>query len=520
MMVGPAPAKDVNWWKSEPTEALAKGKASGSPIVVFWTSAWSAAASELQVSLRHAAVAAELGHYVPILLDGDSAHGQLWGEKLLARNYPALIVLSPQGREIMRIAPGLHPENLASALKAARTRLAPISEVLAEAEKATDVTKVSDESWQMLAYHAWDEEVSVGVRQNVLEKTLGEVEIRMPARLRVERARMFARWLGYAINVAAKSKSGDGDGVLSADQRAVAELRLLGILSNQDLSLANLDLVLYGASGAVGLLQPVAGPGRTALVEAWQKSASRIADSADLSVGQRLAALIPLVQLGQMDGEVTKELRGRVESAVNVASTACKDPECSVSIMPTVGYLLHEVGRVDQERAYYQSLTSGPVAYVAWSGLSELAANEGKLDAAIDSMRKGYDSSPGSATRLQWGALYLSRWLTLRPNAVDEIGKESVRVLSEVATSDWAFANRGLVRLNELMAKYQSWATTAERKRTREQVLGAMAPHCAKLSTAVIRSKESARSRCEALFAVAKPKAPVAVRKDTNPKSK
>ena len=124
MLVGPALTKEVDWWKSEPTEALAKAKAQGLPILVFWTAAWCPECNELQsASFRSAVVQAELDRFIPILLDGDAAHGQVWGEKLVARGYPAIIVLSPSAVEITRIATGLSADSFASALKAARTKL-------------------------------------------------------------------------------------------------------------------------------------------------------------------------------------------------------------------------------------------------------------------------------------------------------------------------------------------------------------------------------------------------------------
>ena len=119
----------------------------------------------------------------------------------------------------------------------------------------------------------------------------------------------------------------------------------------------------------------------------------------------------------------------------------------------------------------------------------------GRDDEALRWYEQAFESSEGPATRLQWGASYVSALIDLTPADAPRIEKAAAALFGEAGAQVNAFYDRSAVALQRIGRKLEAWnkdgQQTAVLKRLKTQLDGV----CAKLDAA-----DPQRATCQGLL--------------------
>ncbi len=293
VMFGTAQAEGIAWIEGDVAAALDLAKKEQKPIFLYWGAVWCPPCNQIKKTIftqREFIEKSKL--FIPVYLDGDTESAQVWGEKLDVWGYPSMLVLSPEGQEVMRLPTGLQVEAFSRALDEALQRLTPIETVLDEALAPRDGGEVPDDDYRLLAYYSWGQNRQLGMTPREEEAKFRQLAEQVPERLATERSRLYLLWLGSAESLTTgEAEKGRKGFKLSKKQRAAAAQRLQEILASEELTIANLQSLAHYASELIRLVYPKPGKGRRALSERWLTTMEQVEQNESLSVDERLSAL-------------------------------------------------------------------------------------------------------------------------------------------------------------------------------------------------------------------------------------
>ena len=137
--------------------------------------------------------------------------------------------------------------------------------------------------------------------------------------------------------------------------------------------------------------------------------------------------------------------------------------------------------------------------------MSQLAGNarrQGRRDEALDWSRQSFEASVGPATRLQWGAGYVSALVELAPTDPARIEAVVTQLLREAAADPGAFSERSGRSLKRVSDKLAGWNGDGRHDAVMQRLRALLSPTCSKLDAA-----GGQRALCEGLFRPALDKA-------------
>ena len=511
VMFGTAQADGIAWIEGDVAAALDLAKNEQKPIFLYWGAVWCPPCNQIKKTIftqREFIEKSKL--FIPVYLDGDTESAQVWGEKLDIWGYPSMLVLSPEGQEVMRLPTGLQVEAFSRALDEALQRLTPIETVLDEALASRDGVEVPDDDYRLLAYYSWGQNRQLGMTPREEEAKFRQLAEQVPERLATERSRLYLLWLGSAESLTAdEAEKGRKGFKLSKKQRAAAAQRLQEILASEELTIANLQSLAHYASELIRLVYPKPGKGRRALSERWLTTMERVEQRASLSIDERLSALNPAVDIHHLqegeDAPFNEALLDRVRARVAWTDEAADDHYTRQATISNAGYLLRRVGLDDEARQLYLAeVERSETPWYFMSSLSSMAREDDEPERAVNWLAQAYDSSKGRATRFQWGTSYLMGMMDLIPDEAERIQTESIRVLKEMLDFDDAFAGRNALRISWLADSFVEWNSEQAHAEKIASVRSELLPVCEGLSGAILEpgedEPESLQSRCTEFF--------------------
>jgi thioredoxin-related protein len=431
------PATDVEarhgiaWFEGSVEEAFAAAAASGKPVFLYWGAEWCPPCHAIKATIFSKPEFIERSKlFVPVYLDGDDANAQAFGEKFGVLGYPTMIVFDAAGQELTRIPGGIDIEAYAGILDMTLTASSSARSLLDGVLASNAQLAAADCS--MLAYHSWGQDVEILADKDPAASFRSIYEA-CPEHLKVERSILYLNWLGARMSAAGEHENGSA---LDTEQRLEALAMLRSVLGDPQLERANIYAVVTGGAGYARYLTDAGSEQRSELIREFYRRLDAIAADEGVYKRERIYTLVGKIRFERIeDAEagISDELQQEIRDMVAWADASTPSVYERQPIINALGNVLNEAGMDDVARPLLLAeLEKSKQPYYFMVDLATLEQRAGNLDAAIEWLKKAYDSTKGPATRFQWGYYYLTGLIEMTPESTDVIHDTTVGLVSEL----------------------------------------------------------------------------------------
>ncbi|MDY6982453.1 MAG: thioredoxin family protein, partial [Pseudomonadota bacterium] len=443
------PADDIAWRKGDVTAAFAEAAETGKPVLLYWGAEWCPPCHRLRAGLfKEPDFIARTRDFVPVYLDGDTEGAQRWGDHFQIQGYPTIILLTPDQAEITRLSGSEEPDEIAGALRAAHENQVSAAELFTRARSAPE--QLTSNEWTLLAAYGWDVDVTALVpaeERVTLFNTLAEA---------APDAALQRRFALLAL-----ANEADNDAPAYAPERQ-AEIRamLSTLLVNADEVKRSRWPLMY--SGAAIIERAGGTPDERAALETGLVIAlDRQFNDASLPLVDRVLLIRAELDIHRLNAgndappapPVLEKVRQRAAWADAMAQTPA---ERQSAIYYAAGLLIRAGDLDSAERLLNAELARSATPYYYMPDLADIAEQRGDKAKAIEWYRKGYETSSGPATRVQWGLMYVDALIRLAPKDAASIEQASSLIIGELADAD-SYHQRTRVRFDALGETLDAW---------------------------------------------------------------
>ncbi len=469
--------------------AFALALAEAKPVFVYWGATWCPPCNQVKATLfNRQDFIARSRAFVPVYVDGDSPGAQKLGARFKVSGYPTMVLFSPRGTELTRLPGEVEGERYAQVLTLGMNAQRPVKDVLAQVK--TDAKALSGNDWRLLAFYSWDTDQQQLVPKDGVAALLKRLADTCPT----DPPEVAARLRLKALAAAGEKTPASPD--------AAAQASVLALLADAGTARVHLDLLTNYAPEIVRALGKPASAQRAELLTAFDTALKRFVADTTLSRADRMQALIAQVDLARIDAKkdaavkLPEPLLADIREQTARADREITDGYERQAVVTSAAYLLDQAGLgVESDALLKANLAKSHSPYYL---MSELAGNAKKRGDTAEALRwygEAFDTSEGPATRLQWGASYVSALIELAPHDEVRIEKVATQLFAEAAKQPDAFYQRSGRSLQRVGTKLQAWnkagAHAGALKRLQAQLDGLCAP---------LDKNEPQRGRCAALL--------------------
>ena len=495
------PEAGVAWLKGDVDAAFAAAKAAGKPVFLYWGAVWCPPCNQVKATIFNRGDFIERSRYfVPVYIDGDSPGAQQLGARFKVIGYPTMILFNPDGGEITRLPGEVDADQYMRVLAMGMNGARPVKDTLAAALSADADSpskpagaRLSPEDWRMLAYYSWDTDEQQLIAKERVAPTLARLARSCPPEQRETAARLDLR----ALAAAATAKDAK-----PRDDKVASE-RVMHVLSDSQMSREDFDLLTNYAGEITGYLTTPKSPGRNNLAKVWSTALERLIADPTLSTADRLTAVQAKVALARLDAPkapIPDTLLTEVRDQVTRADRETTDPYARQAVISAAAELLTEAGLLAESDALLTAeLKRSHSPYYFMLGLASNAKKRGDKAQALDWYEKAYAAADGPATRLQWGASYVSALIDLTPQDSARIEKAVTSVIGEIDASPATFYGRSQRSLDRIGKKLATWNKDQQHGASLASIRAQMGAVCAKLP-----SDDPARATCDQVLGARK----------------
>jgi thiol-disulfide isomerase/thioredoxin len=491
-----APA-GIAWVKPDGTSldaVFVRAKTENKPVFLYWGAVWCPPCNQIKATVFNRPDFIERSQgFIPVYLDGDTPGAQKLGAQFKVRGYPTTILFKPDGTELTRLPGEVDAVQYMQVLRLGMTATQPIKETLAAAlaPAAGGAPALSADTWNMLAYYAWDTDEAQLLAQVEVVPTLQQLVKNCPPLYAEALARLTLRLAVMA---------GAGEGAGTAQPQALTAVT--AILGDAPRARANADILVNYAAELLGALTAVDSAERFALTTALNNALDRLAADLTLSKADQLGAVqakVAMAMLGKPKSnkpELPAELVAQAQAAATKADTTATDKYERQAIIPSAAHLLSEIGMIDASDVLLTSeLPKAVSGYYHMLVLASNAKRRGDKAASLDWAEKAYAGSLGPATRLQWGSGYVNKLIELSPQDSARIEKAASQVIGELDAAPETFYERNRRSLQKMGMQLAKWNADGKNAAILNKLTAQLNGICAKLP-----ESDSARSACSGVF--------------------
>ncbi|MFG6485548.1 thioredoxin family protein [Roseateles sp. BYS78W] len=476
--------------------AFGDAKASKKPVLLYWGAKWCPPCNQLKATLFNRADFIEQSKaFVAVGIDGDAPGAQKLGTRFKVRGYPTLILFSPNGSEITRLPGEADAGQVMKVLQLGLSSGRPVKAVLADARAGR---KLSANEWRLLGFYGWDTDEQQLLPASQRAATLAQLA---KASEGVDAEATTRLWL-KSIGTLAGGKAS-----------APAQLpRLRGVLADAAQSRAQMDVLTTEAPDLVKAVAPSTGGTRTQLVAEFDAALKRLNEDATLSRADRLNALQGRIDLARLD--VAKDephpqnlpapLLADAREQATRANREITDGFERQAVVTEAAYLLGRAGLwKDSDELLQSALARSHSPYYLMSQLGGNARKQGRKADALRWYEEAFNKSEGPATRLQWGANYLTALVELSPEDTPRIEKTAGQLFAEAAKDPGSFYERSERSLKKVATQLADWNKSPVQAAAVGRLKAQLDGVCGRLDG----SDAKAKSACQGLLAPAGKKA-------------
>jgi thioredoxin-related protein len=492
------PSNNVAWLvaaaDADIERAFTQAKVQKKPLLLYWGATWCPPCNQLKATLfNRQDFAAQSKHFVAVFVDGDRPAAQKIGARFKVSGYPTLVLLTPEGGEITRLPGEADAPQVLSLLEAGLAGGRPVAAVLAGAHSAK---AISANEWRMLAFHSWEVDDSGLVAAADRPGVLAELAAKSQTQAQGDGETTTRLWLK------ALAASDDGKGV---KPDAALAARVARVLADPVATRTHMDVIAGGAADMVKAMTADDSAERAPLAALFDAALLRLQNDTTLSRGDRVGVLIERVDLARL-GQPKDVTAPKLPEALvkDVRDTASRmDREISdgyerQAVITLVAYLQGQAGLwADSDALLKANLAKSHSSYYLMSQLASNAKKLGRKDEALSWYQQAYDKSVGPATRLQWGASYVSALIDLAPQDAPRIEKAAAQIFSEAGKDAGALHDRSGRSLQRIGKKLVSWNADGKQAAAIKRLQPKVAALCAKAATAE-------REMCQGLLSAKK----------------
>jgi thiol-disulfide isomerase/thioredoxin len=462
----------IAWHDGDVDSAFAAATASGRPVLLYWGAEWCPDCQQLKSSVfTRGDFIARTRLFVPVHLDGDLPGAQAWGDTFRVTGYPTLVVLTPDRREITRIAGGMDLNLYAAALDTALADARPVAEVVGRALAAGTVLGVDD--CRRLAYHGYGLEDAEVFPPAILARALHNATDRCPPEPAELHNRLQLLAAAQAAGAAA-SRAAEADIVRPARDEALAALA-------DDAAFGNVDVLNSFPAGFFAAVRTADPAGAAALGARWDAVARSAATDARFPPADQLfAERLRVVAAAGLapDGKVPADLATTTLARADALLAQHPTGFVHASVVNAALTLYADLGEWERSRDLLEAeAATSRNAHYYLVHLAQVEEVLGHHDRALELYAEAWARSAGTATRAQWGYDYLRSLLRLAPDDTAAIAATGRDLLDGLGSRDNVH-RRSRLRLAKLGTELAAWATTAERRAVLGQLSERLAEVC------------------------------------------
>ncbi len=475
---------------AEVDRAFAQARAEGKPLLLYWGAKWCPPCNQLKATLFNRQDFIERSRAViPVYVDGDLPGAQKLGTRFKVRGYPTMILFNPAGAEITRLPGEVDAPQVMEVLQLGMAGGRPVAAVLVDAKAGKPL---SANEWRLLAWYSWDTDEAQLVPEADRAGELASLAAAVPPGDAQVATRLWLKAL---------AESDDGKGV-KAD--AALRERVMKVLADPAAARAQMDVLTnWPVEITRAITTKYAGGQRAAVLTAYNTALQRLEVDKTLSRADRMGALLAQVELARMDApDKAKNVKLPAPLVKSVREHVARDDREITdgyerqAVITTGAYVLERAGLMSESDALLKAnIAKSHSPYYLMSALASNAKARGDKTEALRWYEQAYRTSEGPATRLQWGASYVSALVELSPQDTARIERAASELIADAAQQPNAFYERSARSLQRASSKLQAWNNSGAHTTTIKRLQAQLAPVCAKLP-----AEDVQRSTCEALL--------------------
>lgn len=450
---------DIHWQKSGMPEALKLAKKEKKPLFVYWGAVWCPPCNVLKSTLfTEKKFTQATQDYVSVYLDGDTEEAQSWGETLKVMGYPTLMLLTPEGQEIMRLSPYNTTEDLVNTMGYVKNQWSPISETLDQllAAGTVDVQKL-----KIISNYSWSQDKDARDNPKKYFDKLYELDKKLvdPSYAK-EKSQIFMSALSLELNgIKEKEK-------LSVKRKNELRERVEAIVKNPAQLEANVAIFAYDDVAIVNHLtqanvKKAISPDRKNFITLYLQKLKDLRSTATMNYDNYYSTYYPIVDFHKEYQWPLEESdkKALVEYSEKALATSKGDAKKRVALMSHITYLLFQMG--EKQKAKDLLLAEMKTAinpYYLMSTMGYFEKEEGQKSKALEWYEKAYKAAEGPATQLQWYGNYIKNLIKLAPEKKSEIKQHVQALMQDYTKMADAYLGRNYRVLESVKKSLTDWS--------------------------------------------------------------